>query len=136
MVNKPDRIVIDTNLWISFLLSNTYSKLEKLIEEDKLVFIFSLKLIDEFLEVASRPKFKRYFTQEEIISLMNVIQLHAEFIKVKTKVKRCRDTKDDFLLALCEDGKADFLLTGDEDLLVLKKHKKTRIIKISEYLKK
>ncbi|MFY8184500.1 MAG: putative toxin-antitoxin system toxin component, PIN family [Bacteroidia bacterium] len=48
----------------------------------------------------------------------------------------CRDEKDNFLLSLCADGRADFLITGDDDLLSIKKIKKTRIIKIADYLKK
>ena len=55
---------------------------------------------------------------------------------VKSHTNICRDKKDNFLLALCEDGKADYLLTGDEDLLILKKYKKTTILKIADYLHK
>ena len=47
----------------------------------------------------------------------------------------CRDPKDNFLLALAHDGKADYLLTGDNDLLVMKKFGRTKIVKISEFLK-
>jgi len=39
-------------------------------------------------------------------------------------VNACRDFKDNFLLSLCRDGKADFLITGDPDLLVIKKFEK------------
>ena len=45
------------------------------------------------------------------------------------------DPKDNFLLALCKDGHADILVTGDEDLLVLKKFRKTSILKFSDFLK-
>jgi predicted nucleic acid-binding protein len=37
------------------------------------------------------------------------------------------------LLALAVDGKANFLLTGDNDLLVLKKYQETIIITISDF---
>jgi len=37
-------------------------------------------------------------------------------------------------LALAVDGKASHLITGDEDLLVLKKIKKTEILSISKFL--
>jgi predicted nucleic acid-binding protein len=39
------------------------------------------------------------------------------------------------LLALSQDRDADFLLTGDEDLLTLKKFGETRIMTLAEYLK-
>jgi uncharacterized protein len=84
----------------------------------------------------SRPKLKKYFSEKDITKLLDGIQDNAEFIEVSSKVNVCRDIKDNFLLSLCLDGKADFLITGDEDLLVLGKIKKTGIMKISEYLKR
>jgi hypothetical protein len=58
-----------------------------------------------------------------------------DLVSVKSNVKVCRDSKDDFLLALAKDGKADYLLTGDKDLLEIKKNGKTIILMISEFLK-
>jgi len=66
--------------------------------------------------------------------LLSEIHHFADFIEVKTTVDICRDKKDNFLLALCQDGNADFLLTGDEDLLIIKKFGKTRIMSMTEYL--
>jgi putative PIN family toxin of toxin-antitoxin system len=136
MPNKVDRVVIDTNLWISFLISNTYSKLDKLIEANKIKLIFSNELLYEFMDVVARPKLKKYFTSDDVNRILTSIQNHSDFIAVKSHIDVCRDKKDNFLLALCNDGKADYLLTGDEDLLVLKKHKKTVILKIADYLHK
>ncbi len=45
----------------------------------------------------------------------------------------CRDTKDNFLLALAKDGNADFLITGDKDLLVLEKYENTQILTYREF---
>lgn len=47
---------------------------------------------------------------------------------ISSEVAVCRDAKDNFLLAWCQDGAANFLLTGDQDLLVLKQFRQTRII--------
>jgi len=57
-----------------------------------------------------------------------------KMIEVKTKINICRDTKDNFLLELATDGKADFLITGDNDLLSLKKIEKTSILTIRDFL--
>jgi uncharacterized protein len=85
--------------------------------------------------VVARPKFKKYFSQKDISSLLDSIHEYADFIPIVSRVNVCRDKKDNFLLSLCLDGKADFLITGDEDLLVLKKFKKTSITKIADFLK-
>lgn len=58
----------------------------------------------------------------------------AHFIEVSSIVNISRDAKDNFLLALAKDGKATHLLTGDKDLLVLKKFGRTKIMTLTEYL--
>jgi uncharacterized protein len=134
MANRPERIVVDTNIFISFLISNTFSKLDKHLQSNKTRFLFSVELLNEFLDVVSRPKLKKYFSDKDLTKILDSINDHADFIEVTADVDICRDKKDNFLLALCEDGKADYLITGDDDLLVLKKFKKTTILKIADYL--
>lgn len=56
-----------------------------------------------------------------------------ELIDVKSTIDVCRDPNDNFLLGLSKDGKADFLLTGDKDLLDLRKFDKTKITTISSF---
>jgi len=136
MANKPERIVIDTNIFISFLISDSFSKLDEYLQTNKVRLLFSDELLNEFLAVVSRPKLKKYFSGKDISKLLDSIQDHADFIEVISQVNNCRDKKDNFLLALCSDGKADFLITGDTDLLVLKKFKRTTILKITDFLKK
>lgn len=128
-------MVLDTNIFIFFLISDSFHKLEKKIKNNEITLLFSEELLSEFIEVVSRPKFKKYFSEKDITNLLNNLHKYSDLIEVRSNVNICRDKKDNFLLALCSDGKADFLITGDEDLLILKKFKKTSILKISEYLK-
>ncbi len=134
MPNKVNRIILDTNLWISFLITNDFSKLDKLIFSRQSVFLFSKELLDEFVEVARRPKFRRWFSQTDIEDLLETIGEYADFVTVKTKINVCRDPKDNFLLSLSVDGGADFLITGDQDLLTLHKFRETKIITIARFL--
>ncbi len=131
---KNDRIIIDTNLWISFLLTKDYSKLDKLFSNNDLVLLFSAELLEEFVEVARRPKFKKYFAVADINSLLSEIHLKAEFLEVTSEINLCRDPKDDFLLSLSQDGNATHLITGDNDLLEIKVFGKTLILTIADYL--
>ncbi|HQV36739.1 MAG TPA: putative toxin-antitoxin system toxin component, PIN family [Flavobacterium sp.] len=136
MPKIKDRVIVDTNLWISFLLSKDYGKLDKLFNAENLILLFSRELLDEFVEVARRPKFKKYFSITDLNELLTEIHSRAEFIDVTSVVNLCRDEKDDFLLALAKDGKADFLITGDNDLLELEKFEKTNILTMANYLQK
>src|SRR4051812_30457882 len=126
MPKKKNRIIIDTNLWISFLLTNDFSKLDKIFEDKLITLLFSQTLLDEFIEVVQRPKFKKYFSFKDLESLLLQIKNEAEFIEVTSDIKLCRDSKDDFLLSLAKDGKATHLITGDKDLLDIKKFEKTK----------
>lgn len=136
MAKSADRIIIDTNLWISFLLMKDYCKLDAIFANGLATLIFSAELLEEFVGVAQKQKFKKYFSPEDLQELLLKISERADFIKVHSKVALCRDPKDDFLLALAKDGNADYLITGDKDLLDLKEFGRTKIISIAEYLSK
>jgi len=134
MPNNESRIILDTNLWVSFLISKDLSKLDELLFEKKVKLVFSKELLDEFLEVTKRPKFRRFFTRTDVENILETIDEYADFVVVKSKITICRDLKDNFLLSLAKDGKADFLLTGDNDLLDIGMFEKTSIETISDFL--
>jgi len=134
MKNRVSRIIIDTNLWISFLITKNFTRLDEIIFSKKCVLIFSQELLEEFLTLAKRPKFRRFFSSSDIEEILETIQEYAEFIEVTSKTEVCKDPKDNFLLSLSMDGNADFLLTGDNDLLMLTKFRKTEIVTISDFL--
>ncbi len=45
------------------------------------------------------------------------------------------DFKDNFLLSLAVESKSDYLVTGDSDLLTIKKIKKTKILNWTDFIK-
>jgi uncharacterized protein len=134
MPKQKDRIVIDTNLWISFLLTRDFSKFDSIIANNEITLIFSQELIDEIVEVTQRVKFRRYFHLDDVENLLIKIKSRSVFIEVTSEINKCRDSKDNFLLSLSLDGYATHLLTGDKDLLILKNFGQTKILKITEYL--
>ena len=100
MVKKAEKVIIDTNLWISFLIKNDFKKLDEKIRGGKIKLVFSVDLIDEFLTVADRPKFRKYFQKNDVEQLIKLFDSFGEVIEVKSKVLVCRDPKDNFLLSL------------------------------------
>jgi uncharacterized protein len=105
MPNKKDRIIVYTNLWISYLLSSDYIRLDKLFSNQSLTLLFSETLLNEFIEVAHRPKFRKYFVIRDLENLLIKIKDEAEFIEVTSDVQICRDPKDNFLLSLAKMAK-------------------------------
>ena len=136
MVKRTEKIIIDTNLWISFLIKSDFSILDSKINAGTIKLIFSADSIKEFLTVANRPKFRKYFEKSDISHLLELFEVYGEIVFVKSKIDICRDPKDNFLLSLARDSKADYLITMDNDLLVLKKFGGTEIITMMDYLKK
>jgi len=130
---KQNRIVVDTNLWISYLITKSFKRLDKLIYNNTVRLVFSQELIDEFIEVTKRDKFKQYFSYNDIVRLLELFDSYGEIVKVTSNIKACRDVKDNFLLSLSIDSQANYLITGDDDLLHLKSFGKTQIMTISEF---
>jgi len=127
------RIIIDTNLWISFLLSKKFGFIDKLLNNGTAKLIFCDELLAELVEVTSRPKLRKFFAMEDWNLIFEIIDRHAIYTPVVSSVILCRDAKDNFLLSLAQDAQADYLLTGDNDLLVLRTFGVTQIITITEF---
>lgn len=134
MPEKKHRVVIDTNLWLSFLLTRNFTKLDQLLSSDQTILLVSLELLEEIVAVAERPKFRKYFDLSELTELLINLKQKAELVQVSSQLTDCRDDKDNFLLALAIDGAATHILTGDKDLLVLHPFGAVQIITIADYL--
>ncbi len=131
---RSKKVILDTNLWISFLISKRLDFIDELLFKGKIKLVFSKELIEEFLSVAQRQKFAKYFSDNNISELLKLFDKYGKLINISTKVEICRDAKDNFLLNLAIDGKADYLITGDADLLAIIKIKKTKIITWSDFI--
>lgn len=55
---KIIRIIVDTNIWISFVIGRTFDSLINELKSKSVEVYFSQKLLDELLTVLSRPKFQ------------------------------------------------------------------------------
>tara|TARA_B100000378_G_scaffold269257_1_gene257143 strand:- start:93 stop:503 length:411 start_codon:yes stop_codon:yes gene_type:complete len=131
---KNKKIILDTNLWISFLISKKFNQIDKLIENKEITIIFSDELIEEFIDVVSRPKFKKYFSKKDIEKVLEYFDQFGELTNVKSNIQICRDEKDNFLLNLSVDSDADYLISGDKDLLVLEKIEETKIMTFADFI--
>ncbi|HAH55773.1 MAG TPA: putative toxin-antitoxin system toxin component, PIN family [Flavobacterium sp.] len=131
---KKEKIILDTNLWISFIISDKLKSLDIILKENNVKFLYSSHLLEEIDNVIRRPKFKKYFSESNWYLLIELFTTYGIQIDVVSNLAICRDSKDNFLLNLAIDGKADFLITGDNDLLVLEKIENTRIVTFSDYI--
>ena len=129
------KVLIDTNIWISYLLGNLLQELDKKIISKKIKIIVSHEMLKELTEVSTRPKFKNIFSDRRMKALFSMLDNYAVIVYPNQKVNICRDKKDNFLLEVALEGKADYLVTGDEDLLVLNPFHDTKIVKPNDFKK-
>ena len=133
---KPSKIIIDTNIWISFLIGKELQYLKDLIVNEKVKIITTDQLINEIRLVTSRDKLKKYFNPDKVSDLISLLDILADKIKIKKTEKICRDPKDDFLLALSKESSANYLITGDKDLLDIKIYGRTKIVTAKQFKEK
>lgn len=133
---RPGKIIIDTNIWISFLIGKELQYLKDLIANEKVKIITTDQLINEIKLVTSRDKLKRFFNQEKVTDLISLLDILAYKVKIKKIDKICRDPKDDFLLALSKESRANYLITGDKDLLDIKVYGRTKIVTAKQFREK
>jgi uncharacterized protein len=136
MRREKIKAIIDTNLFISYLIGKRLNGLKRLLIESKIELVFAEQNLREILMVTSREKFQKYFLRSDVDELIEFIRIIGNIYEISEIKNICRDPKDDFLLSLSSESKADYLVTGDKDLLELKKHQNTEIITIEKFEKK
>lgn len=132
-MQKKISLIVDTNWWISLILSKYKSPfIDLLLQEDILIFR-SQELTEEIAHTLTNPKFKKIITEEVFDYFFQKYEACTLMQISKSVVDICRDPKDNFLLALAKDTKANFLITGDKDLLVLDKFEETIICTLKDF---
>lgn len=115
------RIVVDTNVCIQWLLARDRSdSILTACLKGHFQLLYSTWLLKELAEVIQRPKFRKWFTQdqgEELIDLMIIAGEEIEQRVTEELPRVCRDPNDNFLFAMYEDGQADLIVSGDKDVL-------------------
>jgi len=78
MQDRPAKIIIDTNLWISFLIGLKASPAMRQILTDGSVDIVMTDILEkEIMAVASRPKFQHYFAPEACQRLLSFLRARS-----------------------------------------------------------
>ncbi len=112
------RVIFDINVWISFLIGKRLAFIKSFIVDGKFTIVFTDQLLEEIREVTRRERLKKYFPQESVKELIDLLQTIGKNVKIRPTHFINRDPKDNFLLDLIDFSKADYLVTGDKDLLL------------------
>lgn len=120
---ESTRAVWDTNVFIStFVLHGRSVALAHTIFERGVLLVVSEPVLAEYYEVASRPRF--HGTRQEVHELLRRLSPWFHLVRNPTPlhVAALRDASDVKFLECAVNGQARYLVTGDRDLLVLKRY--------------
>ena len=130
-----ERVVIDTNVFISGLLSSTSvpaKVVDRAVSHHQV--LVSRDTLRELMEKLLASKFDRYISRRHREALLDRLAPNVELVEIVQPVRACRDPKDDKFLEVTVNGEADVLVSGDQDLLVLHPFRGTDIVTPADYL--
>ena len=108
----------------AFFWEGNEAELFRKIEQGKAELYLTMEILKEIEEVIKRPKFNEVMKKAGLTSdqiMQKIVSLSHVVIALKLNIKVCRDEKDNKFLECAESAKADYIVSGDEDLLSLKK---------------
>ena len=136
------RALLETNIYISYLLPSTQEGPIQAIVEAAIEGVFTLlitaELVQEFSRrVATKKYLARRILAREAAQLMSILAQVAEIIPDIADMipAATRDPKHDYLLAHALVSRASYLVTGDEDLLVLGEVEGVKILRPADFLR-
>ena len=122
------KAVFDTNALIAaFLTEGLCSGLLLRARKHAFNLVLCDDIIGEFQGILTK-KFK--LSSSDISEITTIVtEAASEILHQTGSIERiCRDPNDDMVIACAVDSKADYIVTGDEDLLILKRYKDIVII--------
>jgi len=136
---KVERLVIDTNVWISALISpiGTARHLVDAVLDRGIDILMSESTFGELSSRLDRPKFERYREPEAWnLFLSELVELALWHEDAGSAAGISRDADDDKFLALEVTGQADAIISGDSDLLELVTHEGIPILTPAQFLQR
>jgi putative PIN family toxin of toxin-antitoxin system len=127
------RVVIDTNVMVSAYLGGRLETIIVAWIEGKFVLTVSNQIVNEYINVLSRPKFK--IARVELDDFAALILSKAEFVVPGESIRVVEaDPSDNKFLEAAVTGQADYIVSGDKHLRDLKEFRGIAILTPSAFL--
>ena len=119
------RLVLDTNVFVAAVAADGLTRDLVRVRALPHTIITSEPLLRE-MRATLRDKFD---VDPDELQLLAQLTEEAEIVRpVRLRKRICRDRDDDIVLATALAGNADVIITGDNDLLVLKRFSNVAIL--------
>ena len=133
-MNQHTVIVIDSSVWISALIfGGNPGKILKLFVDNKVEVVMSEEIITELRRIIIN-KFPLFVNSLNLLEAS--LRKDTVFVQLGSiTIDASRDVDDNRILETAYIGKAKYIISGDKDLLVLKKYEDIKILNPSDFLK-
>ena len=130
------RLVIDTNIVVSSIINVGFPNkiLYQLIAPGRITLHISPSILDEYIQVLSRPKFakfKNFKTNADFI-LSNIYRVSRKFTP-DIELNLIKDKSDNKFIELAVFSKANFIITGNTNHFTIEEYKGVKIITPKDY---
>jgi uncharacterized protein len=121
----PPRLVIDTNVFVSGLISGAGSpaRILRAVQSKRAVHLVSDPIVEEYLRVLDYPRIRKFrkVTDAFVADIAAYLVYQTERVELQSEIRMSPDPDDDVFLNTAVDGRATLLVSGDKtDLLALR----------------
>jgi uncharacterized protein len=132
-------VVLDANVVVSAAIQRAGKPAEivRLWQADRFRWVTSTPLLEELERTLRSKRLSRYMTWDgdEIDGFLSAVRDRCIVVFPRFSVYVIKaDPDDNRVLEAALEGKADFIVTGDGDLLDLKRHEGTIIVTPADFL--
>ncbi len=130
-------VVLDVNWYISACINRQSRRtlFRFILQNPLLTVYYSNDLLREFERVICQTRFRKFIRLAHVHRLLELGRSHTEKVECAESPTMVRDPNDNYLLGVCDCCAADFLVTGDKDLLDLRRYNNTLILPMSQFAK-
>ena len=123
-------VVLDTNVLLSALRTNT-SPPARILDDwraGRFQLVTSVEQIEELRRAASYPRLRRVLPRAAIGEVVNQLRGADVVLERLRRAGDSPDPGDEYLIAMAVASGADFLVTGDREILALRRVAETPIL--------
>lgn len=107
---KTIRIVVDTNIFISFLIGKKLKSFKNALSNNSIALIFCEQSLKEIKLVTSRSNLQKYFPTKNVDELIELIRTIGHKTTINKIPAICRDPKDNYILGMAQTSSAETIL--------------------------
>jgi putative PIN family toxin of toxin-antitoxin system len=122
----PPRLVIDTNVFVSGLISaeGPPALVLRAVRDKRALHLVSDPIVEEYLRVLDYPRIRKFrkITDAFVADIAAYLVYQTERVELRSRIKISADPDNDVFLNAAVDGRATLLVTGDKTgLLALRR---------------